>query len=79
MSKLSSISTVRGCKPSAWPVVVLDAFLSMILQDTLYRLAQAAAIKPAGPAPMITRSACETDVDAIIVSYRYGRSSSEVH
>jgi hypothetical protein len=75
MPKLSRISTVRGCKPSACPVATRDAFLSTILQEILYRLAQAAATKPAGPAPMMRRSTCETDAGAILrpeVSNRHG-------
>ena len=38
----------------------------MILQDIPYRLAHAAAIKPAGPAPIIKRSICDAVVETIL-------------
>ena len=47
---------VRHCKPSACPLMTRSLFLSIMRADMLYRLAHAAAIKPAGPAPMMRRS-----------------------
>lgn len=69
--KLSKISKVRHCKPSAWPLNILVPRLSMIRVLIPHRAAHVAAMNlrhqprringmvvtyPAGPAPMIRRS-----------------------
>ena len=57
--KLSKISRLRHCRPSAWPLNIFVPRLSMIRVLMLSLLIHSAVIRPAGPAPTMRTSTLE--------------------